>query len=89
VRRADLVLLLVVYVVPVGVAAVLLAMVGLGVLAVALVIIEMIVGGAVVVAKRTPEQRARPSRRPWVIPTVMAAALGLIVLIAVLGARAG
>jgi hypothetical protein len=89
VRRADLVLLLVVYVLPVGAAAVLLAMVGLGVLAIALVVIEVIVGGAVVVAKRTPQQRAEPTRRPWLIPAVMGAALGLIVLVSVIGAHGG
>jgi hypothetical protein len=89
VRRSDLVLLLVVYVVPVGAAAVLLALVGLGVLAVALVVIEVIVGGAVVVAKRTPVQRAEPARRPWLIPTVMIAALALIVVVSVIGAHGG
>jgi uncharacterized membrane protein len=88
VRRADLVLLLVVYVVPVGVAAVLLAMVGLGVLAIALVIIEAIVAACVVVARRTPAQPAEPSRRPWLIPAAMVAALGLMVLVAVVGAHA-
>lgn len=88
-RRSDAVLLLTVYVVPVGVAAVLLTMVGLGVLALALVVIEAVVAVTVYVVRRTPEQPAEPSRRPWLVPTAMIGSLGLMVVIAVLGARAG
>ena len=88
-RRSDAVLLLTVYVVPVGVAAVLLTYVGLGLLAVALVVIEAVVATTVYVARRRPEQPSTPSRRPWLVPTVMIGSLGLMVVIAVLGSRAG
>jgi hypothetical protein len=89
VRRTDVVLLLVVYVIPVGVAAVLLAMADLGVLAIALVVIEAVVATTVYVARRTPEQPAEPSRRPWLVPAAMIGALGLMVLVAVVASQAG
>ena len=88
-RRSDAVLLLTVYVVPVGVAAVLLTLVGLGVLALALVVIEAVVAVTVFVARRQPEQPAQPSRRPWLVPAAMIGSLGLMVVVAVLGSRAG
>lgn len=88
-RRADLVLLLVVYVIPVGVAAVLLASVNLGILAIALVAIESVVALTVYVAKQRPEQPSRPSTRPWLIPALMIGALGVMVIIAVVGSHAG
>ena len=88
-RRTDLVLLLVVYVIPVGVAAVLLALADLGVLAIALVVIEAVVATTVYVARRRPEVPAQPSRRPWLVPSTMIAALGLMVVVAVVASRAG
>lgn len=88
-RRSDLVLLLVVYVIPVGVAAVLLTLADLGVLAVALVIIEAIVATTVYVARQRPEQPAVPSKRPWLVPASMIGALGLMVVVAIIASQAG
>jgi len=89
VRRTDLVLLLVVYVIPVGVAAVLLALADLGVLAIALVVIEAVVATTVYVVRQRPEVPAQPSRRPWLVPAAMIAALALMVVVAVVASRAG
>jgi hypothetical protein len=89
VRRSDLVLLLVVCVIPVGVAAVLLTLADLGVLAVALVIIEAIVATTVYVARQRPEQPAVPSKRPWLVPASMIGALGLMVVVAIIASQAG
>jgi small-conductance mechanosensitive channel len=89
VRRSDLVLLLVVYVIPVGVAAVLLTLADLGILAVALVIIEAIVATTVYVARQRPEQPAVPSKRPWLVPASMIGALGLMVVVAIIASQAG
>ncbi len=88
-RRTDLVLLLVVYVIPVGVAAILLALADLGVLAIALVVIEAVVATTVYVARRQPETPAQPSRRPWLVPAAMIGALGLIVVVAMVASRTG
>ncbi|MDT7539258.1 MAG: hypothetical protein QOI82_2843 [Actinomycetota bacterium] len=88
-RRTDVVLLLVVYVIPVGVAAVLLALADLGVLAIALVVIEAIVATTVYVARQRPETPAQPSRRPWLVPAAMIGALGLMVVVAVIASQAG
>jgi uncharacterized membrane protein len=89
VRRTDVVLLLVVYVIPVGVAAVLLALADLGILAVALVVIEAVVATTVYVARRQPERPAEPTSRPWLVPAAMIGALGLMVVIAVVASHAG
>jgi hypothetical protein len=89
VRRTDLVLLLVVYVIPVGVAAVLLALADLGVLAVALVVIEAVVAATVVAARRQPERPVAPSRRPWLVPAAMIGALLLMVVVAAVASQAG
>jgi hypothetical protein len=89
VRRTDVVLLLVVYVIPVGVAAGLLALADLGVLAIALVAIEAVVATTVYVARRRPELPAEPSRRPWLVPAAMIGALGLMVVIAAVASQAG
>jgi hypothetical protein len=89
VRRTDLVLLLVVYVIPVGVAAVLLALADLGVLAIALVVIEAVVAATVYVARQQPEAPAQPARRPWLVPAAMIGALGLMVVVAVVASQAG
>lgn len=88
-RRTDLVLLLVVYVIPVGVAAVLLALADLGVLAIALVVIEAVVATTVYVARRQPERAPEPTRRPWLVPAAMIGALGLMVVVAVVASQAG
>ena len=88
-RRTDLVLLLVVYVIPVGVAAVLLALADLGVLAIALVVIEAVVATTVYVARQQPETPAEPSRRPWLVPAAMVGALGLMVIIAIIASHEG
>lgn len=88
-RRTDVVLLLVVYVIPVGVAAVLLALADLGVLAIALVIIEAVVATCVYVARRQPEHPAQPTRRPWLVPAAMIGALCLMVVVAVVASQAG
>jgi hypothetical protein len=89
VRRTDVVLLLVVYVIPVGVAAVLLALADLGVLAVALVVIEAVVATSVYVVRRAPERPAQPSQRPWLVPAIMVGALGLMVAVAVIASSMG
>lgn len=88
-RRSDLVLLLVVYVIPVGVAAVLLALADLAILAIALVIIEAIVAAMVFAVRQRPETPPEPSTRPWLIPAAMICALGLMVLVAVVASHAG
>jgi hypothetical protein len=89
VRRSEVVLILVVYVIPVGVAAALLAVAGLGVLAVALLVIELVVGTAVYVARKAPSQPRQPTRRPWLVPSLMVGALGLMVVVAVVAAQTG
>ena len=88
-RRADVVLLLVVYVIPVGVAAVLLALADLGVLAISLVAIETVVAATVYAARRQPEEPAQPARRPWLVPAAMIGALGLMIVVAVIASQAG
>ena len=88
-RRTDLVLLLVVYVIPVGVAAVLLALADLGVLAIALVVVEAVVATSVYAVRQRPEQPAEPTRRPWLVPTAMIGALGLMVVVTIIASQAG
>lgn len=88
-RRNEIILALVIYVIPVTVAAVLLALADLGVLALALVAIELIVGTSVYVARSRPERPTQPTSRPWLVPAVMAGALGLMIVVAVLGSHAG
>lgn len=88
-RRNEAILLLVVYVIPVGVAAVLLSLVHLGVLAIALIIVEAVVATTVYVARSRPERPAQPSTRPWLIPTIMVGSLGLMVVVAIVASRAG
>jgi len=89
VRRKQIVPIVVVYVIPVGLATIGLALAGLGVLAAALLIIEAGVAIAVLVARKRPQTRAQPSARPWLVPTVMVGALGLMVVVAVLAAHTG
>ena len=86
-RRNDLVLLLVVYVIPVGVAAVLLVLVDLAILAIALVVIEAVVAAMIIAVRRKPERPPEPSSRPWLIPASMIGALGAMVLVAVVASQ--
>lgn len=88
-RRKQLVPIVVVYVIPVTLAVIGLAAVGLGILAVALLVIEAVVAAAVVLARRQPATPARPTARPWLVPTLMIGALGLFVIVAVVAANAG
>ena len=87
-RRSDLVLILTVYVIPVGVAAVLLALADLAILAIALVVIEAVVAAMVFAVRQRPEAPSQPSTRPWLIPAAMIAALGLMVVVAVVASQA-
>jgi hypothetical protein len=90
-RGVDLLVLFLLYVVPVGVAAVLLTRAGLGVLAVALLSGEAVVAVSVWAVRRAPEpaRPVQPSRRPWLVPLVMLGALGLLVLVALVAAQTG
>ena len=89
-RRSSLLAVLVIYVLPVGAAAWFLTTRGLGVLALALVSVEVVVA-LTVLAARTPEVAARPepSRRPWLVPLLMVGALAAFVGVAVLAAQGG
>lgn len=69
--RFETILLLVVWVLPVLVAAGLLVAVGLAWFAFALVAIEATVGLIVAAVRRRPERSAGPSRHPWVVPAVL------------------
>jgi hypothetical protein len=89
VRRSHLVPLLVVWVIPVVVAAVLLVLADLTVLAVALVVIELVVGATVVAARRQPVARSSPTSRPWLVPLLMIGALLVMAGIAVVASRTG
>jgi hypothetical protein len=88
VRRNHLVPLLVVWVIPVAVAAALLALADLAFLAIALVIIELVVGAAVALARKQPDSRPDPTRRPWLVPTLMLGSLLLMGVIAVAASQA-
>ncbi len=78
--RFETVLLLVVWVLPVLVAAGFLIAVDLAWFAFALVTIEAFVGVVVAVVRQRPERDAGPSRHPWVVPAVLVG-----VLLALLG----
>ena len=88
-RRSHLVPLLVVWVIPVAVAAVLLALADLAILSIALVVTEVVVGGAVYLARREPASPAGPSSRPWLVPALMLGSLVAMVGIAVVASKAG
>ncbi len=88
-QRADVVTGVVVYVLPLAVVSVLLASVGLGVLALALLAIEGTVVGLTVLARRRPVRPAGRAPRPWLVPLVMVAVVGAIALTAVLAAQVG
>lgn len=64
--------------------------VGLPELAVAFVLIEAAVGGAMLAVRRAPARpRGEPTRRAWIIPVVMVGALLAMVGVAVLASRMG
>lgn len=90
-KRAELLTALFVYVLPLLAVSGLLALAGLGGLALALLGVEACVAGATVVAKRRPARSSSrvAGRRPWLVPLAMVAVLGGIVGIAILGARSG
>ena len=81
-------LVLVLYVIPLGAAAVLLALAGLPLIALALVVVEAVVATAVLIAKRPPRNPQAP-RPGWVVGLalvlVLAGLLGLTVLAAAYG----
>jgi len=92
VKRADATLVLLVYVLPLGLVSVLLALAGLWVLAGGLLAVEAVVAAATVLARRRPARTpaaTAPSRRPWLVPLVMVGLLAALVAVAVLGSRAG
>jgi hypothetical protein len=89
VRRSHLVPLLVVWVIPVVVAAVLLALADLAVLSIALLVTEVVVGAAVYLARKQPETPAAPTPRPWLVPVLMIGSLVAMVGIAVIASKAG
>ena len=85
-------LVLVVYVLPLAGVTALLVAAGLGVLAVALLLVELAVVGAVLLARRRPPRPAgtlQPSARPWLVPLAMLGVVGGVVAVAVLAGRAG
>ena len=77
--RFETGVLLVVWVLPLLATAALLVWIGLAWLAGALLVIEVVAAGLVLLARRRPSREARP-RPPWVVPVVM-----LGVLLALLG----
>lgn len=85
--RTETVVLVLFWVLPLLVVAGLLACVGLVVIAVALLGVEVVVGLAVLVARRRPERTAKP--RPWLVPVVMVGVLVGLVGLTLLSARAG
>lgn len=86
--RADTVVLVVVWVLPLLAAAALLAAAGLPLIAAALLAIEVVVGLTVYAARRRPARPARPTPA-WVVPAamvgVLVALLGVTLLAAALG----
>ena len=90
-KRPDLLAALFVYVLPLLAVSGLLALSGLGGLALALLAVEACVVTATVFAKRrpAPTHPRPPSSRPWLVPLAMVAVLAGILGIAVLGARSG
>lgn len=84
-----LVVLLLVYVLPLGAASALLWAVGLPLLAVALLLVEACVVGAVVLAKRPARVRDRGPRPVWVVPAAMVGVLVALLGVTLLAARLG
>ena len=82
VRREDAVLLLVVYVVPLGLVSALLWGAGLPGLAVTLLAVELVVALAVVLARR-----GTTSGRWWELPLVLLGGLGAVTALSLLALR--
>ena len=85
----ETVLLLVVWVLPVLVAAGLLWAVDLRWFAAALLGIEALVGLVVAVVQRRPQRPATPSRRPWLVPAALLGALVVLLGVTLLLADRG
>ena len=85
----TVVLVLLVYVLPLGAAAALLWAVGLPWLAVALLAVEAVVAAAVVVAKRPARVGPRAPRPGWVVPAAMVGVLVALLGVTLVAARLG
>ena len=70
------------YVLPVTVVSGLLALAGLGGLALALLGVEAVVAGLTLLVRRRPARPGTPSRRPWLVPLLMVGILVAIVVLA-------
>jgi hypothetical protein len=86
--RADTVVLVVVWVLPLLGAAALLAAAGLPLLGGALLAVELVVGLCVYAVRRRPGRPARPAP-PWVVPAAMLGVVLAMLGIAALAARFG
>jgi len=85
----TVVVVLLVYVLPLGAAVALLWVVGLPFLAVSLLVVEAVVAAAVVVAKRPARVTARAPLPTWVVPAAMVGVLGALLGVTLLAARLG
>jgi len=85
----TVVLVLLVYVLPLGAAAALLWAVGLPFLAVSLLVVEAVVVVAVVLAKRPARASSRGPRPAWVVPGAMVGVLVALVGVTLIAARLG
>ena len=81
-------LVLFVYVLPLALVAGLLTAAGLPYVALALLVVEAVVAGCVVLAKRPARADRGPAPR-WVVPVAFVAVLATLVGVAMLAARAG
>lgn len=87
-RRDEALTALFVYVLPLLLVSVGLALVGLGGLALALLGVEAVVATATVLAKRPRAATPRgPARHPWLVPLAMVALLGAVAGVASLAAQ--
>lgn len=84
-------LVLVLYVLPLGAAVVLLALAGLPLIAGALVVVELVVAGLVVLARRPPRPTSpgAAGRSGWVVGAALVAVLAALVGVAVVASRFG
>jgi hypothetical protein len=85
----TVVLVLLVYVLPLGAAAALLWAVGLPFLAVSLLVVEAVVAVAVLIAKRPARATPRAPRPGWVVPAAMVGVLVALLGVTLLAARLG
>lgn len=89
-RSLGLVAFLLVYALPLAACVIGLALVGLGQLAVALVVVEAGVLALVTVVRRRPgPPRTGPSRRPWLVPLALVGVLAAMLALTVVVAAAG